>query len=69
METKNGSRKVAGGTMKKSAHNILLSAVLFALIVAAFVPTIGSASAATSSITKVQSGLFATDSLTTGNTA
>ncbi|MBI2184640.1 MAG: hypothetical protein HYU39_06745 [Thaumarchaeota archaeon] len=53
----------------KSAHsNVALSAVLLlALLIEAMAPTIGSASAATAPITRVQSGLVAFDSLTTGN--
>src|SRR6267143_1928608 len=55
--------------LKKSSRTSPLSVLLLALLAGAMIPTVRAANAATGSITKAQSGLVASDSLTSGNTA
>ena len=55
--------------LKKSTRTSPLSALLLALLAGAMMPTAHTASAATVSITKEQSGLVASDSLTSGTSA
>src|SRR5207245_1613889 len=55
--------------LKKSTRTSPLSALLLALLAGAMMPTAHTASAATGSITKEQSGLVASDSLTSGTSA
>src|SRR5256712_9934526 len=55
--------------LKKSTRTSPLSALLLALLAGAMMPTVRTAGAATGSVTKVQSGLVASDSLTSGNSS
>src|SRR3989442_7203832 len=55
--------------LKKSTRTSPLSALLLALLAGAMMPTAHTASAATVSFTKEQSGLVASDSLTSGTSA
>ena len=55
---------------KSDSTKLTLSAVLLLVIMIGIItPTIGTASAATNSINKIQSGLVSSDSFTTGNTS
>ena len=53
----------------KSAHTKRSSAVLLALLASLLMPATGSVGAATASIILTQSGIVASDSLTTGSTS